>query len=215
MFIRSQQSFLWGTFELRAEECKAVRNWQKEFSRYRECLYEGKEFQFKKLPRVLCGWGSCSHTPIKVPIHPCICPFNHSRMHPCIYPRIYLSLCVPIQHPCSHPSCTQAHIPAPISPSMYPSIHLCTHQLSMCTSIYVLMCSSVYPSIHPSVHLTNVNQQLVLYQTQLSFLTYSFSSIYNHGPHLPFGNILFFWLPRKAYAPCLLPFCRSLFTTFL
>lgn len=222
MFIRSQQSFLWGTFELRAEECKAVRNWQKEFSRYRECLYEGKEFQFKKLPRVLCGWGSCSHTPIKVPIHPCICPFSHSRMHPCIYPRIYLSLCVPIQHPCSHPSCTQAHIPAPISPSMYPSIHLCTHQLSTCTSIYALMCSSVYPSIHPSVHLTNVNQQLVLYQTQLSFLT--LLAAYTTMGHIflletfsSFGFQERHMLPAYylSVAPCLLPFCKVHLLVFL
>lgn len=150
MFIRSQQSFLWGTFELRAEECKAVRNWQKEFSRYRECLYEGKEFQFKKLPRVLCGWGSCSHTPIKVPIHPCICPFSHSRMHPCIYPRIYLSLCVPIQ--------IHAHIhPAPRHTFLHPSLHPCIHP-SICAPIsypcaHPSMRSCAHLCTHPSIHL--------------------------------------------------------------
>lgn len=151
-------------------------------------------------------------------MHLSIQPFPYASLHISSY--LFISLCTH-PDPCSHPSCTQAHIPAPISPSMYPSIHLCTHQLSMCTSIYALMCSSVYPSIHPSVHLTNVNQQLVLYQTQLSFLT--LLAAYTTMGHIFLLETFSFGFQERhmlpAYylsvAPCLLPFCKVHLLVFL
>lgn len=133
-------------------------------------------------------WGNNQNSLWLGPLHPCPPPDTHLSMHlSIIYAHIHPYTSVPVQ--------------APLHPSMHPSLK------STCTSIQAPIHVSLCPPMYPSIHLC-IQQTLIHYVRHTCLLlTWSLSSMHDHWPLPPFGNILFSWRPwQRTLLVLVLPF---------